>query len=142
MEEFDAQKLTPENTIIVLNKCDIKTTLSKDIAREYSKYTSVQVSCLNRTGAEQLKQEISKLIDTHHITASADDILVSARHAQSLQSAVEFCTSAKNGAEKNLPAELIASDLYCALNSLGDIVGKTDNEAILDRIFSKFCIGK
>ena len=142
MEEFDNQKLSPKNTILVLNKCDIQTSFPKDIAEKYKEYKSVQVSCLCRTGAEQLKQEISKLIDTHHITASADDILVSARHAQSLQSAVDFCISAKNGAEKNRPAELIASDLYCALNALGDIVGKTDNEAILDRIFSKFCIGK
>ncbi len=142
LEEFDNKKLLPENTIVVLNKCDIDNSAPKEIAKNLSNYTCVEISCTTHAGTESLKNAISELINTHHITASADDILVSARHAQSLQSAYDFCNTAIKATEENLPAELIASDLYGALNSLGDIVGKTDNEAILDRIFSKFCIGK
>ena len=43
---------------------------------------------------------------------------------------------------KDIPSELVASDVREALNALGEITGKTDNEQILDRVFSKFCIGK
>ncbi len=142
IEEFNAQQLTPENTIVVINKCDIHSLIPQDISEKFSKYTCVKISCATQSGTEILKSSISKLINTFHITASADDILVSARHAQSLQSALEFCKSAVKNAKADVAAELTASDIREALNALGDIVGKTDNEAVLDRIFSKFCIGK
>jgi tRNA modification GTPase len=40
------------------------------------------------------------------------------------------------------PIELLASDLRGVLNAFGEILGKIDNERILDHIFAKFCIGK
>ena len=107
-----------------------------------TKYICVNVSCATQSGAIELRNAISKLINTYHITAVADDILVSARHAQSLQTALNYCNEAVLSAKNNAAAELTASDIREALNALGDIVGKTDNEAVLDRIFSKFCIGK
>ena len=82
------------------------------------------------------------MIETKHITASADDILVSARHAAALERAKDAIKSASLKIEANEPSELAASDLREALDALGEIVGKTDHEQILDRIFSKFCIGK
>ena len=40
------------------------------------------------------------------------------------------------------PAELLASDLRGALEALGEISGKVDNERVLDQLFASFCIGK
>lgn len=142
LTEFDTTKLLPENTIIVLNKCDIQSANPSAISQQFDKYTCVNVSCATQSGAVELRNAISKLINTYHITAVADDILVSARHAQSLQTALNYCNEAVLSAKNNAAAELTASDIREALNALGDIVGKTDNEAVLDRIFSKFCIGK
>lgn len=83
-----------------------------------------------------------RLIETHHIQASADDILVSTRHVQALERAKAGIQCAAEKIADNLPSELAASDLRDALDALGEIVGKTDNEAVLDKIFSTFCIGK
>jgi len=44
--------------------------------------------------------------------------------------------------QNRAPAELMASDLKQALESLGEIIGRVDNEAMLDRLFATFCIGK
>ncbi|MDH3392871.1 MAG: hypothetical protein OEL66_02615, partial [Desulfobulbaceae bacterium] len=46
------------------------------------------------------------------------------------------------GLRDNLPADLIAVDLQSALDHLGDIVGETTTEDILEMIFQRFCIGK
>ena len=82
------------------------------------------------------------LIEEHCITASADDVLVGARHAAALERTLDSIKSARAKIENNEPSELVVSDLRESLDALGEIVGKTDNEQILDRIFSKFCIGK
>ena len=44
--------------------------------------------------------------------------------------------------ENGMPPDLVAVDLRISLDGLGDIVGKTTTEDILDRIFSQFCVGK
>jgi tRNA modification GTPase len=43
---------------------------------------------------------------------------------------------------ENQPLELVALDLRIAVNAVGEIVGKTATEDLLDAIFSRFCIGK
>jgi tRNA modification GTPase len=40
------------------------------------------------------------------------------------------------------PPELVASDLHAAIEAMGAITGKIDNESVLDRLFNQFCIGK
>lgn len=77
------------------------------------------------------------------LSASAlDDVTVGARHAEALGRAVASLGWARDKIVSSAPAELAASDLSEALSALGEIVGKTDCEDVLDRIFSKFCIGK
>ena len=141
-EEFSKNTLTPENAIVVLNKCDMPTSKANSYIEKFSEFKTVKISCSKEVGIDSLKNEIATLIDKHHITATADDILISARHAQSLQSAKSSAENAAKSIAENAPAELTASDIREALNHLGDIVGKTDNETVLDKIFSKFCIGK
>ena len=97
---------------------------------------------MDHRGINLLRAAISQLIKSNSILPSADDILVSTRHAQSLSKAKECLLAATDKTIKNVPSELVASDLREALNALGEITGKTDNEQILDRVFSKFCIGK
>ena len=136
-----ACKLSPNISIIVLNKCDAAGQTS-DIEKKFQGFCLCKVSCLKREGIDELKSAVIELIKKFHITASADDILVSARHASALSKAAEFINQALENSKMRAPAEITASDLRSALESLGEIVGKVDNEEVLDRIFSKFCIGK
>ena len=41
-----------------------------------------------------------------------------------------------------MPLDLCAIDLSAALDALGEITGETMNEAIIDEVFSRFCVGK
>ena len=72
----------------------------------------------------------------------SERVAINARHAGALQEAAESLLAARaklGGAEAS---ELIASDLRAALNALGEITGRIDNERMLDRLFATFCIGK
>lgn len=134
--------LSADNTIAIINKCDLPNAKVDLFKAKFKEYNPIEISCEKSEGISELRNAIINLIETKHITASADDILVSARHAEALERAKEALKLASIKIESNEPSELVASDLREALNALGEIVGKTDHEQILDRIFSKFCIGK
>ena len=59
-----------------------------------------------------------------------------------MEFAINSLVAAKKLILDDMPAELAASEIRNALENLGEIVGKVDCEEILDKIFSKFCIGK
>jgi len=134
--------MNAKNTIAVLNKCDCPKSDCEKFEAAYKDFGSVRISCATSAGIDNLREAIANLIKKYHITAAADDILVSARHAQALKRAKDAISNASKKIADNMPSELAASDLREALDAFGEIVGKTDNEEILDRIFSKFCIGK
>lgn len=142
IEEELYASMSRENTIIALNKRDLGNAMLSEWSERFANFTCVNLSCVSGEGLDVLKSAIIELIQKHHIRPAADDILVSARHADSLNKACQDLTSAIRNFEDASPAELAASDLRAALNHIGDIVGKSDIEDILDKIFSKFCIGK
>ena len=142
LPEYAMKNLAPQNTILVLNKCDLPGSDAAKFREKFKGFAAVEISCADGAGIPELREEIVRLIETHHIQASADDILVSTRHVQALERAKAGIQCAAEKIADNLPSELAASDLRDALDALGEIVGKTDNEAVLDKIFSTFCIGK
>ncbi len=136
------QTFSPENTIAVVNKRDLPEARTEEFLKLYSKYNPVAVSCEKNEGIGNLREKMVSLAEANNITASADDILVSARHAAALERARAALGEAAKKIANSEAGELAASDLRESLDALGEIVGKTDCEQILDRVFSKFCIGK
>ena len=139
--EKEDTTLSPKNCIVVLNKCDSAADTSA-LEKKFEGFCIAKISCLKNDGIDALKNKIIELVKKYRIRAAADDILVSARHADALVRAADFLAEALGNSQSSAPAEITASGLREALSCLGEIVGKTDNEEILDRIFSKFCIGK
>ena len=137
-----AKTLTGKNTVTAVNKCDLPQARPEMFFEAFAKFNPVETSCETEGGTDALKSAVETLIAKHHICAAADDILVGARHAAALERAKTALKAAAEKIAKGSPSELAASDLREALDALGEIVGKTDSEDILDRIFSKFCIGK
>ncbi|MFM9080928.1 MAG: tRNA uridine-5-carboxymethylaminomethyl(34) synthesis GTPase MnmE, partial [Opitutaceae bacterium] len=72
----------------------------------------------------------------------SDRVAINARHALSLQTAAEALKTAQAKLAASEAAELLASDLRAALDAIGEITGRIDNERMLDRLFATFCIGK
>jgi tRNA modification GTPase len=68
--------------------------------------------------------------------------MINARHQEALQRARHHAQLAVEALGGNQTLELVAMDLRIATNAVGEIVGKTSTEDILDSIFSQFCLGK
>lgn len=91
-----------------------------------------------------LTATILELLGTAQFTSSAGSraLLTRARHKQALQQAKQSLEESLNTLLSGLPLDLIAVDIYHALEFLGEVTGETVRENVLDRIFAQFCIGK
>ena len=89
----------------------------------------------------ELRAEIVRRIDA--VGGEPDDrVAINVRHAEALTAAETALRAAREKLAIDGPVELLASDLRAALEALGAITGRVDNERMLDHLFATFCIGK
>ena len=103
---------------------------------------AVEVCCLTGQGIEALKDAIKALVWSGEIKAEMLEVMISSRHQGALQRARGATLRALESLRTDQTLELVALDLRVAVNAIGEIVGKTATEDLLDMIFSQFCIGK
>lgn len=100
------------------------------------------VSARTGSGIETLQEALLERIEADRIEIGNEIIAISARHEHALQVMRDGLESAAAKLDADDALELIASDLRGAIDALGQITGRIDNEDMLDRLFATFCIGK
>lgn len=127
---------TAARRILVLNKCDIA------IDPSWSDEPALAVSCKTEFGLDDLRAAIRDLVLHGSQIASEHPIAINARHKSCFERVVTHLKAARVAMLEITAPEFIALDLREALQALGDVIGQTDVEQVLDAIFSQFCIGK
>ncbi len=102
----------------------------------------IAVSCLTGAGIEQLKDAIKQTVWAGEIRAEMLQVMINSRHQDALQRARAATVRTAEALRIERSLELVAMDLRIAFNAVGEVVGKTTTEDLLDSIFSQFCIGK
>jgi len=102
----------------------------------------VEVSCTTGAGLERLKDAIKEIVWAGEIKAEMLQVMINSRHQDALRRAREATRLTIGALRENQTLELAAMDLRIAVNAVGEIVGQTTTEDLLDSIFSQFCIGK
>ena len=129
--------------ILVLNKSDLPVQLLDSAFRiPQSALPLVAVSCVSGQGIEALKDAIKSLVWAGEIKAGMLQVAINSRHQDALNRARAAACLAADALSAAATLELVAIDLRIAANAIGEIVGKTTTEDLLDSIFSAFCIGK
>jgi tRNA modification GTPase len=136
IKEFAGKK-----RILVRNKVDLPAKLEKAEIQNLESEI-VDVSCATGQGIEQLKDEIKNLVWSGEIKAEMLQVMINSRHQGALGRARDATQRAIDSLRDDLTLELVALELRIAVNYVGEIVGKTTTEDLLDSIFSTFCIGK
>ena len=127
--------------ILIRNKTDLPVRLA-DFSPSPSDLRMVDVCCLGGQGIEALKDAIKNLIWSGEIKAEMLQVAINSRHQDALARARTATRRAADALAVSATLELVAMDLRIAANAVGEIVGKTTTEDLLDSIFSTFCIGK
>ena len=128
--------LAADRLMIVWTKADLVAT--RDHGVPGAMYTSSRTG----EGLVELRTAIVRRISGNHPAAGAAVASTAVRCRQSLEAAAVRLRTARHLAATGAGEELIAVDLRDALDELGQVVGAVYTDDILDRIFSRFCIGK
>ena len=132
-------EFTGKKRILVRNKTDLPVKLELSAA---AAVPVVDVCCTGGQGIEALKDAIKNLIWAGEIKAEMLQVAINSRHQDALNRARFSARAATDALAADATLELVAMDLHIAANAVGEIVGKTTTEDLLDKIFSSFCIGK
>lgn len=101
------------------------------------------LSTTTRSGLHELTQALIDEV-SHSVPdrGEASQVVTSERQRSCLERALASLDHSRDAIRQKLPLEIISGEVRLALTALEELVGKTYNEDILSRIFSKFCIGK
>jgi tRNA modification GTPase len=125
--------------VVVLNKSDLVRQLDLAVAGDVR---AVPVCCLSGDGIEALKDAIKDLVWAGRVESEMLEVMINSRHQDALNRARESTLRTAEALRSEEPLDLVAVDLHAAVNAVGEVVGKTTTEDLLDSIFSQFCIGK
>lgn len=133
------QRCAPTPILLVANKIDLPCSSTPP---PFS-LPQLAVSCRDLSGIDLLPDKIQEILAPDLATEMAEGTLISdLRHKEALLQAREALVSFDRLVQDESPLELAACELRAVLTALGEITGETTTDDILDRIFSRFCIGK
>lgn len=130
------------NVIVLLNKSDIENVITKEQMSEYIDCPILSVSAKNETGIDELSNTIKEMFFHGEINNNDEIYITNARHKNLIKESINSLNLVRDSIHDGMPEDCFTIDLLNAYESLGRIIGKAVEEDLVDRIFSKFCMGK
>lgn len=132
-----------KKVVVVVNKIDRAPSLDLALYAEAFPGTPVvAISAVTGAGVHNLEEAVYEAATGGHGLQEPGVAAPNVRHAAALQRALVAVQQVGEGLAADLPPDLLAIDLQAALAFLGDIVGETTTDDVLDMIFAEFCLGK
>jgi tRNA modification GTPase len=143
-EDLDIYKnIDPRRLIVFVNKEDLE---KKQISTEEmdSLFAGVKIirgSAKTDMGLEELEMAVENMVLSGNLPEDGMDIMINIRQKDALlRSRAQIASALQN--LRQVPADCLGVDIWGAMETLGEISGKTLKEEVIDRIFHNFCIGK
>lgn len=124
--------------IVVLNKND----LSKQIDLPVNIENVIETNTNSSAGIATLKDKIKEMFNLGEISNKDYTYLSNARQISLAKKAYKNMEDASNALKEDMPVDLIAIDLKECFDTLGEIIGVTYSDEIIDNLFENFCVGK
>lgn len=144
------EKLTPDdldlldlikdkNYIIFVNKNDLPANIDLPIG----KYANVVYgNTLTTAGIKELKEMITTIFNLEKINTNDPTYITNARHKALIEVALNYLNSALKNIDNGYSVDMLEIDIRACWDTLGEIIGATYKDELLDELFSNFCLGK
>ncbi|MBG9541444.1 tRNA modification GTPase [Cytobacillus firmus] len=131
------------DVIVIVNKTDLDQKIDMNRVRELSKHHRlVTTSLLEDQGVDDLEEAIASLFFAGSIEAGDMTYVSNTRHIALLNQAQNAIDEAMQGVEMGTPIDIVQIDLTRTWELLGEIIGDSVHESLIDQLFSQFCLGK
>jgi len=142
LEIFD--EIKGKKRVVIINKNDLPLLISLDkVKNRFQEDPVILISALKNEGIDGLKKTIYTSLVHRDVRATPEYLIIAnIRHKNVLTQIKDNLSRAIKGLEEKTSLEFIAFEVRSALDALGEMVGETTTEEVLDRIFEQFCIGK
>jgi tRNA modification GTPase len=131
------------DVIVIVNKIDLNSKLNlsevKDLAKDYP---VISTSLKEETGIDLLEEAISTLFFKGQLEVADLTYVSNTRHIALLTQAKKSIGEVLSGIESGVPVDMIQIDFTRTWEILGEIIGDTVHESLIDQLFSQFCLGK
>ncbi|RYM04697.1 tRNA uridine-5-carboxymethylaminomethyl(34) synthesis GTPase MnmE [Sporolactobacillus sp. THM7-7] len=137
------QAASGAETIVLVNKTDLRPRLDLDeVKRLAAGKPVIPISLLHENGIDDLERAIASLFFDRGVASAEEAYVSNTRHIALLKQAKSALSDAIAAAKEGLPVDMAQIDVRRAWDILGEIVGDTVSESLIDELFSKFCLGK
>lgn len=130
------------NYIVIVNKTDLEQRLNMEEIQQLAKGQVLTTSLVHDEGVDQLEKALSDIFFQGNIMVENNMVVSNARHIQLLNQAQKTLEDARDALQMHLPLDMVQIDVTRTWELLGEIVGDTASESLIDQLFSQFCLGK
>ena len=131
-----------KKAIIVLNKSDLDTVVTEEIIKSYVDKRVITTSALVDSDVTEITDCIYDMFANGLINFNDQVYITNIRQKDALIQADESLSKVLESIELNMPEDFFSIDIMDAYERLGDVIGQSLGEDLVDEIFSKFCMGK
>ena len=132
-----------EDVIVIINKTDLEQRLDMNEVKEMiGDMPLIQTSMLKQEGIDELEIQIRDLFFGGEVQNQDMTYVSNSRHISLLKQARHSIQDAIDAAESGVPMDMVQIDLTRTWEILGEIIGESASDELIDQLFSQFCLGK
>ena len=129
----------PKNSLIVINKNDLCSNIDTEFLKDRD---VIYIDTVNIDGIEPLKNKLIEMFNLEKINNSDYTYMSNARQISLAKEAYNIINDVELGLKNEVPTDLIEIDIKRIWEKLGEILGESYSEELIDQLFTQFCLGK
>ena len=131
-----------KKAIVLLNKSDLTNVITVEEMKEKVDVPVLMISAREQSGVDKLEDTIKGLFFSGELSFNDEVYITNIRHKEALKAACESLKQVQESIRMDMPEDFFSIDLMSAYEALGEIIGESVGEDLVNEIFSRFCMGK
>ncbi len=136
------QLIQNRKALVLLNKIDLSKIVTKEELIEKTGKTVIPISVKKEQGMDELERVIKEMFFSGEISFNDEVYITNVRHKTAISEGIRSLYQVRESIESGMPEDFYSIDLMNAYEVLGEIIGESVGEDLVNTIFSEFCMGK
>lgn len=134
--------ISDKRAIVLLNKSDLHMVVQEEEIKKHLRHSVISVSAKEQTGIEELEKTIEDMFFQGEISFNDECYAINARQKNELETAKKHLELVRQSIMDEMPEDFYSIDLMSAYEALGNLIGESVEDDLVEKIFSEFCMGK